>query len=247
MSTTSLRTLIVDDEPHARTRLRTLLADMDGIDIAGEADNGMAAIELCTRSRIDLVLLDIRMPGIDGLETARRLAAIDPAPLVVFLTAYDDRAIDAFDTGAVDYLLKPVRSDRLVQSLQRARRARPQARAMTGLDAPARRHFVVRLGARVLRVAVGDVRCLRAEDKYVRLSTADGDYLIEESLATLEREFGERLLRIHRNCLVMADHLRGLLRDAHGVDRVEIDGLAEHPEVSRRNLPHVRTRLFGED
>ncbi len=241
-----LRTLIVDDEPHARARLRAMLADMDGIDIAGEADSGLAALALCAQSRIDLVLLDIRMPGMDGLETARRLAEAETPPLVVFLTAYDDRAIDAFDAGAIDYLLKPVRGDRLAQSILRVRRAAPRADELPEPEPidQTRRHFAVRLGSRVLRIPVDEVRCLHAEDKYVRLSTADGDHLIEASLATLEREFGERVLRIHRNCLVMTRHLRGLLRDASGTDRVQIDGLAEQPEVSRRNLASVRMHVL---
>lgn len=240
-----LQVLIVDDEPHARVRLRELLANADDIHIAGEVDNGTAAIEACLRTRVDLVMLDIRMPGIDGLDTARQLAALTPAPLVVFLTAYDDRAIDAFDSGAIDYLLKPVRPDRLEQALARARRTLASSRPPDVANESARRHFVVHRGAGMLRVPITDVLSLRAEDKYIRVSTMEGDHLIEESLAALEREFGERFLRIHRNCLVMADAIRGLVRDADGIDRVQVEGLAEQPEVSRRMLPGLRARLFG--
>lgn len=234
------RILIVDDEPHARSRLRELLAD-EAVAIAGEADNGTAAIEACGVHDIDIVLLDIRMPGIDGLETAQRLNALPRPPAVIFLTAYDDKAIEAFDTGAVDYLLKPVRAERLHRALERVRQ-RFSGLARTEPQPP-RRHFMVRRGADVRRIPVDDVRCLRAEDKYVVVLTAGGTHLIEESLAAIEREFGERFLRIHRNCLVAPEHMRALERDGAGNERLWVDGLDQPLYVSRRNAPLVRARL----
>jgi two-component system response regulator AlgR len=238
----SLRVLIVDDEPSARTRLRDLLAAFDDVVVVGDVDNGPAAIDACRDGAVDLVLLDIRMPGIDGLATARQLADHARPPAVVFLTAFDDRAIDAFDTGAIDYLLKPVRAERLAQALARVHRVAPEAAAAG--DAP-RRHFIVRRGLQILRVPVDHALCLRAEDKYVRVITHDANHLIEDSLTAIEREFGDRFLRIHRNCLIAADRIRGLLRDANGSERVHVDGLTDMPEVSRRNLAAVRARLIG--
>jgi len=240
----TLRVLIVDDEPNARARLRDLLGTIDEVAVVGDIDNGQAAIDACRAGDIHLVLLDIRMPGLDGLDTARQLALLDRMPAVVFLTACDDRAIDAFDAGAVDYLLKPVRVERLQQAIARVRRQAGEASANTA-GAGARRHFIARRGTHVQRIAIGDVLCLRAEDKYLRIDTAEGEHLIEESLAAIEREFGDRFLRVHRNCLVAADRIRGLLRDAEGNERVHLDGLADMPEVSRRNLATVRARLIG--
>jgi two-component system response regulator AlgR len=235
----SLRVLIVDDEPLARARLRELLAGQPDLVVVGEAGDGDSAIAACGREPVDLVLLDIRMPGRDGVDTATQLALLQPPPVVVFLTAGDDRALEAFETGAVDYLLKPVRGERLAQALARARRVRG-----TEADAGAgRRQFVVRRAGGLRLVPVEDVLCLRAEDKYVCLLTGHGEYLIEESLAAIEREFGERFIRIHRNCLVAAARLRGLERAGDG-ERVRIDGLDEALEVSRRNLPALRARLL---
>jgi two-component system response regulator AlgR len=236
----NLRVLIVDDEPLARARLRELLATQPDLVIAGEAADGDSAIAACGREPVDLVLLDIRMPGRDGVDTATQLALLQPPPVVVFLTAGDDRALEAFETGAVDYLLKPVRGERLALALARARRVR-------GIDAdpgPGRRQFVVRRAGGLRLVPVEDVLSLRAEDKYVCLLTSHGEYLIEESLAAIEREFGERFIRIHRNCLVAAARLRGLERAGDGSERVRVDGLAEALEVSRRNLPALRARLL---
>lgn len=237
---TPLRVLVVDDEPLARARLCDLLRPLAGIDLAGEAGDGAEAVARCATLNPNLVFLDIRMPGIDGLETAARLARLPSPPAVVFLTACGDRAIDAYDTGALDYLLKPVRAERLMQALARARRLRPVAVNAGTVQ----RHFLVRRGSALVRVPAEEVLCLRAEDKYVRVLTATGEHLIESSLTSIEREFGPRFLRIHRNCLVAADRIRALDRDADGEDRVRIDGLAESLEVSRRNAPNVRARLL---
>jgi two-component system response regulator AlgR len=240
----SLRVLIVDDEPLARARLRELLAAQPDLVVAGEAADGDSAIAACQRGPVDLVLLDIRMPGRDGVDTAAQLALLQPPPAVVFLTAGDDRALEAFETGAVDYLLKPVRGERLAQALARARRLRAGPADAGPGTGGARRQFVVRRAGGLRLVPVEDVRCLRAEDKYVCLLTGDGEFLIEESLAAIEREFGDRFIRIHRNCLVAAAHLRGLERAGDGSERVRIDGLRETLEVSRRNLPALRARLL---
>lgn len=241
----SPRVLLVDDEPLARQRVRELLAGIEGYVCQAEADSGEAALATCADGGIDIVLLDLRMPGLDGLETARRLARLPVPPAIVFLTACDDRAIEALDAGAADYLLKPVRRERLAQALTRARRLNPvPAQGAAETEGP-RRHFPVRRAGNLRLVPVDQVRCLRAEDKYVCLLCSDGEeHLIEESLVAIEREFGQRFLRIHRNCLVATAHIRGLERGRDGVERVRVDDLDQPLEVSRRNLAAVRAHLL---
>lgn len=237
----TLRVHIVDDEPHARQRLRQLLAAHADVQVLAESGSGAEAVAACRAQPVDVVLLDIRMPGMDGLATAQALAQLQPAPAVVFLTAADDRAIEAFEAGAADYLLKPVRGERLAAALDRARRLiQPTADRRR----PERQHFIERRLGEVVLVPVDSVLALRAEDKYVRLETATGEHLIEESLVAVEREFGPRFLRIHRNCLVAADRVRALVRIDER-DHVRVAGLDEPLEVSRRNLAAVRGHLLA--
>ncbi len=237
----TLRVLIVDDEPHARQRLRQLLAARDDVLVLAEAGSGAQALAACQAQPVDVVLLDIRMPGMDGLATAQALAQLQPAPVVVFLTAADDRAIEAFEAGAADYLLKPVRGERLAAALDRARRLLRPAAARSHEE---RQHFIERRLGEVVLVPVDSVLALRAEDKYVCLTTATGEHLIEESLVAVEREFGPRFLRIHRNCLVAAGQVRALAR-IDGRDHVRVAGLDQPLEVSRRNLAAVRGHLLA--
>lgn len=238
-----MKVLIVDDEPLARERLRALLEDIGGVDVVGEAGNGAEALEAVQRFAPDLVLLDIRMPGIDGLEAARHLAAFEAPPAIVFCTAYGDHALEAFEANAVDYLLKPVRSERLRAALDKARRW--TAQAARGVDralgqAPARSHLCARVRGNLVLVPIDDVHYLLAEDKYVVVHHAKGEVLVEEPLKALEDEFGERFVRIHRNCLVARAKLSGLTRDAEGHLLAAVTGVDAPLEVSRRNLPALR-------
>lgn len=238
-----MKALIVDDEPLARERLAALLRDCGNVQIAGEAGDGRAALEVAARAHPDVVLLDIRMPLMDGLETARHLAGFDNPPAIVFCTAYDEHALAAFDAGAVDYLVKPVRLERLRTALERARRfgSEDVARLESASGKPARRsHLCARVRGNLVLVPVADIRYLLAEDKYVVVHHVKGEVLIEESLKALEDEFGERFVRIHRNCLVARDRLAGLVRAADGSIHVRIDGVEATLEVSRRNLPMLR-------
>jgi two-component system response regulator AlgR len=238
-----MKVLIVDDEPLARERLATLLRDCGNVEIAGEAGDGRTALEAAARTHPDVVLLDIRMPLMDGLETARHFAGFEKPPVIVFCTAYDEHALAAFDTGAVDYLVKPVRVERLRTALERARRfsAEDVVRMESATGMPARRgHLCARVRGNLVLVPVADIHYLLAEDKYVVVHHAKGEVLIEESLKTLEDEFGERFVRIHRNCLIARDRLSGLVRAADGSIHAQIDGVTATLEVSRRNLPGLR-------
>jgi len=190
-----------------------------------------------------LVLLDIRMPVMDGLETARHLEALETPPAVIFCTAYEDHALAAFDANAVDYLVKPIRVERLRAAIAKAQRLGATAvRKIENASEPGRRrsHLCARVRGSLVLVAVADIDYLLAEDKYVVVHHAKGEVLIEEPLTALEEEFGARFVRIHRNCLVALSKLAGLDRTPDGRVLARIVGVAAPLEVSRRNLPALR-------
>ena len=211
----AMKVVIADDEPLARERLRSLLAEQPGVRVVAAASDGASALEACAAEKPDLVLLDIAMPGMDGLETARRLAALEPAPAVVFCTAYDAHALSAFEAAAVDYLVKPVRGERLAAALERARTFLA-GRAQPAQADGRRNHVCARLRGSMRLIPIEDIRYLQAEEKYVVVHHARGEDLIEESLKSLETEFGDRFLRIHRNCLVARNQIVELRRAADG-------------------------------
>ena len=238
-----MRILIADDEPLARRRLRDLLGDIGAQDIVGEAQDGREACELASTLSPDIVILDIAMPVLDGLEAARHLAGLPTPPAVIFCTAYDEHALAAFDAHAVDYVVKPIRAERLAAALDRAARFRngpPVANAMP----PARRsHLSARMRGALRLIPVQDIRYLQAEEKYVVVHHANGEDLIEDSLKSLEAEFGERFIRVHRNCLVASDQIKELAREADGREIVRLRNDPASLEVSRRCLPGLRQRL----
>lgn len=239
-----MKVLITDDEPLARQRLRRLLEDLGGVDVVGEAANGREALELSDRLAPDLVLLDIRMPGMDGMETAAHLATGDPSPAVVFTTAYGDHAVAAFEANAIDYLLKPVRRQRLAQALGKAvALRRPRIDALRR-DEGGRTHLCARSAGSVIVVPIGDVIYLHAEHKYVRVRHPGGSMLIDESLRDLEREFGDRFLRVHRSTLVAAAWLSGIRKGGDG-HRAVLRGIDEQVEVARRHVTRVKEWLEG--
>ncbi|WP_287596774.1 LytTR family DNA-binding domain-containing protein [Thermomonas sp.] len=245
MTATALRVLIVDDEPLARARLRALLEAQPGTQVTGEAGDGEAALAACAADPPDLVLLDIAMPGIDGLETARRLGALQPRPAIVFCTAFDAHALSAFEAQALDYLVKPVRGERLAAALEKVRtflagRARQQDGAPAG---PPRSHLCARLRGSLRLIAVEDIRYLQADEKYVVVHHARGEDLIEESLKSLEAEFATRFIRIHRNCLVARDEIVELQRAPDGQVHAVLRHVATPLEVSRRCLSQLRDTL----
>ena len=238
-----MRALIVDDEPLARERLAALIAEIDGVELAGEAGNGFEALETAARLKPDLVLLDIRMPVMDGLEAARHLSALETPPAVIFCTAYEDHALAAFEANAVDYLVKPIRVERLRAAIAKAQRlGGATLRKLETVADPARRrsHLCARVRGSLVLVAVADIDYLLAEDKYVIVHHGKGEVLIEEPLTDLEEEFGDRFVRIHRNCLVALAKLAGLDRAADGRVLARMEGVSAPLEVSRRNLPALR-------
>ncbi len=241
-----MKIVIADDEPLARERLRSLLAEQPDAEVVAEAGDGHEALHACAAHDPDVVLLDIAMPGIDGLEVARHLQAFEPRPAVVFCTAYDAHALSAFDAAAVDYLVKPVRPERLASALQRARAlAAGRQRDSIAGDEPGKRrtHLCARLRGSLRLIPIDDVHYLQAEEKYVVVHHARGEDLIEESLKSLEDEFGERFVRIHRNCLVARHELVELKRGLDG----HVHAILRHGdkplEVSRRCVAQLRDAI----
>ena len=238
-----MRILIADDEPLARRRLRDLLGDIGAQDIVGEAQDGREACELASTLSPDVVILDIAMPVLDGLEAARHLAGLPTPPAVIFCTAYDEHALAAFDAHAVDYVVKPIRAERLAAALDRAARFRHGAPAAAAMQPARRSHLSARMRGALRLIPVQDIRYLQAEEKYVVVHHANGEDLIEDSLKSLEAEFGERFIRVHRNCLVASDQIKELAREADGREIVRLRNDPASLEVSRRCLPGLRQRL----
>jgi two-component system response regulator AlgR len=241
----TLKVFIVDDEAPARERLKVLLADIAAevpTSVVGEARHGVEAVERVPASEAHVVLLDIKMPGRGGLEVARHLGALEHAPRIVFVTAHERHAVEAFELNALDYLLKPVRAERLAAALKKA--SVPDGEKLAKVaDAP-REYLSVSERSRIMLVPVKEILFLRAEQKYVTVRTRSAEHLIEEPLVALEREFAVRFVRIHRNCLVARAAIRGFER-APGEEEephwlVVLDGLEERLPVSRRQWPALR-------
>ena len=237
--------LIADDEAPARARLAKLLeAAGGGHRVVGEAANGHEVVEQCARLPVDILLLDIRMPGMDGIEAALRLVEHPNPPAVIFVTAFDEHALAAFEANAIDYLLKPVRPERLMRALDKAR-----ALSMDQQTALANAGGYLNASYRggVLRVPVEDVVFLRADSKYVEVWHVGGMALTEESLRAIEDRLPGLFLRVHRNALVAAQRMRALHKLADGQLSLHLDGTEEPVEVSRRHAAEVRRQLRGGD
>lgn len=244
----TLRVFIADDEQLARERLKELLGDIAAevpTDVVGEAANGLEALERIPAAAAQVLLLDIQMPGMDGLELARHLCSLEHSPGVVFVTAHDRHAVEAFELNALDYLLKPVRAERLASALRKAGATPGPGRDQLARAAErAREYLSIVERNRIVLVPVRDIVFLRAEQKYVTLRTREREHLIEEALIGLEREFAERFVRIHRNCLVARGAIRGFERSADGGEEshwlVVLEGVPEKLPVSRRQWPTLR-------
>jgi two-component system response regulator AlgR len=247
----ALRVLIVDDEAPARSRLRELLQDCAAslsLELVGEAANGNDALEFLAQNAADVVLLDIRMPGMDGIEAAQHMQRLPRPPAVIFVTAYDSHAIQAFEVNAIDYLLKPARAERLLAALLKAKAlVAGSVEALRGLASQGRVNLSVYERGRIVLVPVEKIVYLRAELKYVTVRTAEREYLVEESLSHLEQEFAPRFARIHRNCLVARAYVEGFERQAQDDSgeaqsgwAVVLNGIVERLPISRRQQHIVK-------
>lgn len=242
-----IRLLIADDEAPARKRLRELLGDIEEVCVVGEARNGQEVLSLAEQTQVGLVLLDIRMPGMDGIEAAQHLQKLSQPPAVIFTTAYDAYAVKAFDMNAVDYLLKPIRLERLQAAINKAKKLnQAQLDALKPMQSR-RSHFSVVERGRVLLVPLEDVIYLRAELKYITIRTRERELLIEDSLTSIEQEFGSHFIRLHRNCLVAQSSIMGYERRREPAGEYHyVALLREVPEtiaVSRRQQ-HVLKEML---
>lgn len=241
-----MRVLIVDDEPPARHRLRRLLAEIPGVEVVGEAGSGSEALARVDDGEPDVVLLDVRMPGMDGLETARRISALPEPPAVIFVTAYEEHALAAFESGPAGYLLKPVRTDKLAAALERAQRpTRAQAArvADAGPRAAQRRQLAVRVRDQLKLIPVEDVLYFAADQKYVTVRHRGGEDLLDESLKTLEDEFPDEFVRIHRGALVALRHVESIERNDEGHYTAVMRHDGGRLGISRRLAGEVLRRL----
>lgn len=241
----TLKVLIADDEALARNRLKDLLADIGNIEVCGEASNGLEVIELSAQRKPDIVLLDIRMPQTDGIETAKHLQTLTEPPAVIFTTAYDTHAISAFEMNAVDYLLKPIRLERLQTALQKASRLLPKQLSEMHPLATKRTHLSIAERGRIVLIPISDIIYLRAELKYITVRTAHREYLVEASLTQLEQEFSDTFIRLHRNCLAAVAYIKGYekrsIEGHHEKHWVALfDRIPETITVSRRQQHVIR-------
>jgi two-component system response regulator AlgR len=239
-----LNILIADDEAPARNRMRDLLAEIENVAVVAEAKNGKEALDLALQSKPDLMLLDIRMPVMDGIEAAQHAQKIEPKPHIIFTTAFDAYAIKAFDLNAIDYLLKPIRLERLQTAINKAHALQPKQIAALKPLQKMRSHLSIHERGRVLLVPIETIIYLRAELKYVTVRTAEREYLIEESLTNLEAEFGERFIRLHRNSLVAPQFIAGyekrLNQDNEQQWVAMLKDIPETVAISRRQQHLVR-------
>jgi len=240
--------LITDDEPLARARMRRLLEEDSEQHQLSEASTGKEALLKCAENNPDVILLDIRMPDMDGLETALHLSKLENPPAIIFTTAFSEHALAAFEREAVDYLLKPIRKDRLEQALRKAKKInRAQLQALTGNnpipDGQSRSHISSQSGGNIQLIPVEDIYYFQAEQKYVTVRHKHGEVLIDESLKSLELEFENRMIRIHRNALIAAKYLDTLSKGGNGQWQVGFRGINDHLEVSRRHVSQLRKQM----
>ena len=240
--------LIAEDEALARDRLLRLLADLPDYEVVAEAQDGSEALAEATRHSPDIVLLDIQMPEVDGLAVAKQLATLDTPPAIIFCTAYEEHAVDAFDVQAAGYLLKPIRKEKLIEVLERAKRVNRYQQAENPVKTieeedrkPQRSHISARTYQGLIVVPVDDIRYFRADQKYVTVGYSEGEVLIDESLKQLHEEFEQRFLRVHRNALVATKYLLRLESSPDDQGHyVVVSGSETRLLVSRRHLSKVR-------
>ena len=238
-----MKVLIVDDERLARERLIRMVGALDYYEVAGDAASGRQAIEKIKQLDPDIVLLDIRMPDMDGLTAGEHISKLPSPPAIIYCTAFGEHAIDAYKVSAAGYLLKPVRRDALQETLSKVGKAnKVQVAQIKGDDQNGniRTHISAKTRRGIELVPLNDVCFFQADHKYVTVRHEGGELLIDDTLRDLETEFGDLLVRVHRNALVMTDHLEGLERDVHGHYQVRMKGVDERLDVSRRHISGLR-------
>jgi len=241
-----MKILIVDDEMLARERLVSLVSELNADFSISEAENGVAALKIINKESPELILLDIRMPVMDGLEVAHHLAGLEAPPAIIFTTAYQDYALDAFDAHAIDYLMKPVRKERLQQAIDRAK-----ALSKVNIDElrdhhdsnSSRTHLSTTVQGNLQIIPIEKIYYLKADQKYVTAVWSDGELLLDDSLKSLEQEFSSQFIRIHRNTLVALEYIMGLEKDEAGNPTIKLQGIETRLPVSRRHASHVRKVL----
>jgi two-component system response regulator AlgR len=233
-----LNILIIDDEMPARDRLRRMVEALPQYNVAGEAGSGSEALERIRELQPDILLLDISMPGMDGMALARALQSGGVGPAVIFCTAYQDQALEAFECEALDYLVKPVRAERLNQALEKAKRFLGEVESKEKGE-----YLRSTVGGKVMLTPIHRIICLLAEDKYTTVVHENGGTVIDDSLTELEKRFPESFFRIHRNALISRQHIRGLERTTDGQALAVLSGTDRKPEVSRRNVSSLRKFL----
>lgn len=243
-----MRILIVDDEPPARDRLKRLLGEIEDCEIAGEAANGNDALAACATLKPDVVLLDVRMPGLWGIEVAQHLSTLNDAPAVIFTTAYGDHAIEAFDAQAIGYLLKPIRKEKLARALTHASRISAPRLAQAARNAhieQRREHVCARLGDQLRLIPIGDIYYFYADQKYVTVHHKGGQDLIDEPLKELSQEFAADFIRIHRSTLVAEKYIAAIERTEDGQYSVRVRDSDAVLQVSRRHASELLRRVKG--
>jgi len=244
-----MRILVVDDELPARERLKQLLGELEDCEVIGEAANGQQALQLSQQLQPDVVLLDVRMPGLSGIEVAQHFNSLESPPAVIFATAYDEYAVDAFESEAIGYLLKPVRKEKLARALRHAGRVSSgrlrQLQQQSTAPEQRRAHICARLGEQLRLIPVVDIRYFLAEQKFTTVKHRNGTDLIDESLKDLSGEFGDDFIRIHRNALIAEKAIDRIERDAQGQYRICLRDSEETLPISRRHASAVLRRVRG--
>ncbi|TVZ37197.1 LytTR family two component transcriptional regulator [Alteromonadaceae bacterium 2753L.S.0a.02] len=238
--------LIVDDEPLARQRLKRMIENMEGYEVVGEAGNGTEAVAAVDKFDPDVVLLDVRMPGEDGLEAARKISEMPEPPAVIFCTAYDEYALEAFNTLAVGYLLKPVQEKQLLETLQKATKLnKVQKNAVVAESAPEgqRQNITAKTRKGMELIPISSIQCFIADQKYVTVRHSSGETLIDDTLKELEQEFPDRFVRVHRNALVAIAEIEAMERNSSGQFELRLKSVDYRPVVSRRHVANVRELL----
>lgn len=246
-----MKLLICDDEPLARDRLRRLVGNLQEYEIIGEAQNGLEAVELTKSKEPDVLLIDIQMPGLDGLEASAHISKLPNPPAIIFCTAYNNYAVEAFNVNAIAYLLKPVKSEQLANALQSSHKLNKaqlkmlsnENSAITGNPAPKRSHISAKTHRGIELIDVKEIRYFKADQKYVVIRHSGGEVLVDDALKDFEKDLGETFIRIHRNALVAIEHIEGLEVVSAGHYLVRMRGIEEKLQVSRRHAPQVRKLL----